>query len=573
MPNDIQLRAYELFLEALKHSDGERESFIAAAAETDARIAVQAAKLLKDYQSTGELDLSPPFQLHYSDRVSTHSGGWLVDRQLGLGGFGSVYHALRLGPGGEEEAAIKFLDIAPFAVPRFHRERQTLADLNHEGICKFIDGGTAEDGTPYMVMEYVSGLPITRYCDHSRMTITERLKLFLKLCHAVEYAHERRVLHRDLKPANILVTAAGAVRVLDFGVAKLLDPQSPAGRLTKPGEAPWTKAYASPEQVEGGDLSFATDVYALGVLLYELVTGELPFSEFALSGPDWVLTITQREPLPPSQALLIHEPSPGAGSSQHFPETAAALRGEAPSKLKRVLAGNLDAVVLKALSKDPRRRYPRVDRLRLDIEFFLEGLPVIARRSSLWERARNWSSRHRFAAAIGAAWTLWMAVVLNIGLVRDIQYGAELRKQEDAMQRLRYLAETGLPNIENAMPAGPKAREERVLAAQIHTRLLEGIETLPAYTLTKLDSSLASSAIQCGHLWKELGDLRAALAVTASVLPRVERWYAFDRQDRHWRELYANVLRQRMEIHTLLQQDDKAAAEARRLVEIEAGWH
>jgi serine/threonine protein kinase len=571
MTNDIQLRAYELFLEALKQSDGERESFIAA--ETDARIAVEAAKLLRDYQSTGEFDLSPPFKLHYLDRVGTHSGGWLMDRQLGLGGFGSVYHALRLGPGGEEEAAIKFLDMAPYAVPRFHRERQTLADLNHEGICKFIDGGTAGDGTPYMVMEYVSGLPITRHCDSRQMTVTARLKLFLKLCHAVEYSHEHRVLHRDLKPANILVTAAGAVRVLDFGVAKLLDPQSPAGRLTKPGEAPWTKAYASPEQVEGGDLSFATDVYALGVLLYELLTGELPFSEFALSGPDWVLTITQREPLPPSQALLIHEPSPGAGSSQHIPETAAALRGEAPSKLKRVLAGNLDAVVLKALRKDPHQRYPRVDRLRLDIELFLEGLPVIARRSSLWERARNWSSRHRFAAAIGAAWTLWMAVVLNIGLVRDIQYGAELRKQEDAMQRLRYLAETGLPNIENAMPGGPKAREERVLAAQIHTRLLERIETMPAYTLTKLDSSLASSAIQCGRLWKELGDLRAALAVTAPVLPRVERWYAFDRRDRQWRELYANVLRQRMEIHALLQQDDKAAAEARRLAEIEAGWH
>jgi hypothetical protein len=237
------------------------------------------------------------------------------------------------------------------------------------------------------------------------------------------------------------------------------------------------------------------------------------------------------------------------------------------------LAGNLDAAVLKALRKDPRQRYPRVDRLRLEIELFLEGLPVSARRSSLWERARNWSFRHRFAATIGAAWTLWMVVVLNIGLVRDIQYGAELRQQEDAMRRLRYVAAAGLPSIENSLPGGPNAREARLLAAQIHTRLLQRIEAMPAYTLSKLDSSLASSAIQCGRLWKELGDLRAALAVTAPVLPRVEKWYAFDRRDRQWTELYSDMLRQRIEIHTLLQQDLEAAHEARRLAEIEAGQH
>jgi len=572
MTNDIQLRAYDLFLEALKQPAESRESFIAAAAGADLELAAAAAKLLRNYQATEEFGLPPAVGGPLSDRVGTRAGEWLVDRQLGVGGFGSVYLASRLGPGGKEEAAIKYLDMAPSAVPRFHRERQTLADLNYEGICEFIDGGTTGDGSPYMVMEYVAGLPITGYCDCRRMTVTERLKLFLKLCHAVEYAHEHRVLHRDLKPANILVTAAGAVRVLDFGIAKLLEPQDPAGRLTKPYEALWTKAYASPEQVKGGDLSFATDVYALGVILYELLSGELPFSEFALRGPDWMRVIAEREPLPPSQAILIHEPSSGTGGLPRIPETAG-LRGMSPSKLKRFLAGNLDAVVLKALRKDPRQRYPRVDRLRQEIELFLEGLPVNARRSSLWERARNWSSKHRFAAAIGAAWTLGMFAVLNIGLVRDIQYRAEVREQEDAMRRLRYLAETGLPNIENALPGGPKGREERLLAAQIHSQLLQRIEAMPDYTLTKLDSSLASSVLQCSRVWKDLGDLRAALAVTAPVLPRVDKWYRFDRRDRHWRELYSDILRQRLEIHTLLQQDAEAADEARRLAEIEAERH
>jgi serine/threonine protein kinase len=568
MKNDNSLPAYDLFLESLKRPTGERERFIVAAAGADADLAAAATELVRNYQASGELEVKPPLKLPCPDREGTRAGDWLVDRMIGMGGFGSVYHAWRQGPGEKEEAAIKFLEMAPAAIPRFRRERQTLVDLNHEGICKFIGGGKAGDGTPYMAMEYVAGVPITRYCDRDRLTVTARLQLFVQLCHAVEYAHEHRVLHRDLKPANILVTAAGAVRVLDFGIAKLLERQDPAGQLTKPHEALWTKAYASPEQVHGGGLSFATDVYALGVVLYELLSGELPFSEFALRGPDWKQVIAEREPLPPSQAILIGEP--GAGGLSRIQETAEA-RGTTPSRLKRALAGNLDAVVLKALRKDPHQRYARVDRLRLEIELFLEGLPVSARRSSLWERAWNWSSRHRFAAAVGAAWTLWMVVVLNFGLVRDIQYGAGLRQQEDAMRRLQYLAETGLPEIETAMPGGPEAGEERLLAARIHSRLLERMEAMPPYPLTKLDSSLVSSAIQCGRLWQELGDLRVALAVTAPLLARAEKWYASDPRDRQWRDLYAGVLRQRMEIHTMLEQNDEAAGEARRLTEIEAG--
>src|ERR1039458_2581283 len=574
MSDDTYLRAHELFRAALERTETERESFIAVAAGIDPEIAAAAAKMLRDYQDTKDPEPGSAIVLPEwaGDREESVVHGWRVDRHLGFGGSGSVYRAWRPAPGGEEEAAIKFLDMAPGEVERFGRERQILADLNHRGICKFIDGGTTDAGVPYMVMEYVSGRPITQYCDHLRLTVTERLKLFVELCQAVEYAHQQGVMHRDLKPSNIFVTAVGAVRVLDFGIAKLVS----FGRgtlLTKPGEARWTKAYASPEQVRGAHLSFATDVYALGVLLYELVTGQLPFSEFALDGPDWMRVVYEREPLPPSQALLLQETGPRPYTMARPPESASNLRDTSPSWLQRVLAGNLDAIILKTLKKDPQQRYQRVDRLRVDIEHFLEGMPVTARRSSPWERAWNWSSRHPFTAVLTLVSTLWIFFLLQLGMLKDIRYGAELRAQENAARRLRYLAEAGLPSIEKAMHSDLDVRDSRVLAAQIHTRLLQRMEAIPAYSLTSLDSTLAASALRCGGLWNELGGPRTALAVTAPVLPRVAKRYELDRRDRRWRELYTDILRQRIEIYTRLQRTTEAADLGQRLAEVEARRH
>ena len=573
MANDTHLRAYQLFQAALARPEGEREGFIGAKAAIEPEVSALAASMLKDFLESEDTEVGSAIVLPEwaGDREDSLVNGWHIDRHLDLGGFGRVYRAWRPAPGGREEAAVKFLDIAPDQVDRFRQERQMLADLSNEGICKFIDGGTTEGGVLYIVMEYVAGLPITRYCDYHRKTVKERLKLFVRLCTAVEYAHEHQVLHRDLKPANILVTAAGAVRVMDFGIAKLLDlGQSGAERLTKPGEAPGTQAYAAPEQLKGRGISFATDVYALGVLLYELVTGQLPFSPVALSGTDWLRVIEERLPLPPSQALLLEDAGPHGGAARP-PETAAHLRGASPSHLSRAVAGNLDAVILRALRKDPAGRYQRVDRLRRDIECFLNGLPVIARRSSRWERARIWSAHHPATAAIIAAWMLWMFCLLQVGLFQDMEYLSDLREQEEARQRLSYLVVTGMPGIAKALPVDPQAKHLRLLTAQIHTRLLQRAEAMPAYARESLDSSLAESALQCSRSWQELGDFRAALEVTTPVLPRATMWFALDRRDRRWRNLLAGVLRQRIQLHTLLQQDAEAAGETRRLAEIEAG--
>ncbi|MEI9975274.1 MAG: serine/threonine-protein kinase [Ignavibacteriota bacterium] len=570
MAQDIQSQAYQLLKSAWGRPEPERESFILANA-AQPEVAAAAIRMLRSAVDVEAL--APPEVVVLPESFRNREGSlvneWHIEKLLGSGGFGCVYRGWRRVPGGEEEVAIKFLDMALTEMPRFLRERQTLADLDHEGVCKFIDGGSTPGGIPYMVMEYVTGRPITRYCDFHRRSITERLKLFVKLCHAVEYAHEHRVLHRDLKPANILVTAAGAVRVLDFGVARLLDPASGISEcLTKEGVFPWTKAYAAPEQINGGELSFATDVYALGVILYELVTGLLPFSESALSGPDWMRVVAELEPLPPSQAILI-EAVESNGQSKHLLETAANLRGGSPSRLRRVLSGNLDAVILKTLRKDPESRYTRVERLRLDVERFLDGLPVTARRSGFWERASNWSARNRVTAIALVVSSLWTVAEFGLRFPQLIEYKAALHGEEESVQRLQYLTGTGFQSMEQALPRVPESREARLLMAQIHTRILNRVAALPMHVVEDLDSSLGVSALLCGREWKDLGDPRAGLEVTAPVLPLVAKRYELDRSDLSRKRMYSEFLRARMEMHALLHQDDEAAADAWSLSEIE----
>ena len=227
MTDETRLRAHQILRAAGDLPDAERQRFLAAKQVEEPEAAMEAARMLQDFDASGDIDPPKPVSLGgwWIDRQGTVVDGWHIHELLEQGGFGRVYRASRPTPDGEKEVvAVKFLDMAPAQVARFLRERQTLAELSHEGICKFINGGTTTDGTPYMVMEYVPGIPITSYCNKDRLSIASRLKLFVKLCQAVEYAHQQGVLHRDLKPANILVTAAGVVRVIDFGVARLLYP-------------------------------------------------------------------------------------------------------------------------------------------------------------------------------------------------------------------------------------------------------------------------------------------------------------------------------------------------------------
>ena len=318
-------------------------------------------------------------------------GAYRVLREIGRGGMGSVYLADRADDSFQKLVAIKIIrrgldtgDDTDDILQRFRSERQILAMLNHPHIARLLDGGSTDDGLPYYVMEHIEGEPIDLYCDHRKLTITERLKLFQDVCAAVSYAHQNLVIHRDIKPGNVLVTKEGVPRLLDFGIAKLLAPGASAGDRTVTGLRPMTPEYASPEQVRGEAITTASDVYSLGVLLYRLLTGQSPYRGAMSSAAEIERSICEEEP-------------------------------------ERRLQGDLDNIVLKALRKEPQRRYTSVEQLSEDIRRYLTNLPIAARPDSRGYRAVKFIQRNKalvVAAAVtflaltgGIAATLWQAHV------------------------------------------------------------------------------------------------------------------------------------------------------------------
>ncbi|MCB1633652.1 MAG: serine/threonine protein kinase, partial [Xanthomonadales bacterium] len=267
-------------------------------------------------------------------------------------------------------------------------------------------GGMAPDGRPYFVLEYVDGLPITQYCDQHQLRVVERLRLFLQVCRAVSHAHQRLVVHRDLKPSNILVTSERMVQLLDFGIAKLLHPDLLGlGELARPEDQAMTPRYAAPEQILNEPITTATDIYALGVLLYELLTGDLPYSVKDQAGHALERAILEQEPRRPGDTLT--DPSNLRAAAQ------ASQRGVDLSELGQQLSGDLETVLLKALRKSPSERYPSVEALAKDLEAYLDGMPVSAQPDSWRYRVGKFVGRHRTAVAIGAmaAFGLLLGVV------------------------------------------------------------------------------------------------------------------------------------------------------------------
>ena len=308
-------------------------------------------------------------------------GPWQLVRRIGSGGMGEVFEARRADGSFEQRTAIKLLHAGTVAqLERFHAERRILARLEHPGISRLLDGGVTDDGRPWMAMEFVEGSPITDYCLQSRATLAERLRLFEQVCDAVAYAHRHLVVHRDLKPANILVDRDGRVRLLDFGIAKLLDQDAPV--LTQTASVLLTPAYSAPEQISGGPITTAADVYALGLLLFELLAGCRPWPETGSS-----LAQTLR--------AVLEKPVPALS-------TVAAANPDAPLPA-HALRGDLDAVVAKAVRKEPAQRYTTVDALKLDALRVLRGEPVAAREGARLYRAGHFLRRHRWSLAAIAA--------------------------------------------------------------------------------------------------------------------------------------------------------------------------
>lgn len=392
-------------------------------------------------------------------RLGRRLGVYELVERLGAGGMGVVYRARRADGLFEHEVAIKLIraeNASAWTLRRFEFERRTLAALHHHGIARLLDGGTTDDGCPYLVMELVRGEPIDRYCARERLGVDARLRLFLEVCRAVHYAHQGLVVHCDLKPANVLIDERGVPRLLDFGIARLLE-EEPA---RVPAPSPPTLArvatpeYASPEQLTGGPVTTAIDVYALGVVLYELLTGSRPFASDSRSPADWERLVREHAPERPSTRVAR------TLASTDVPDRAAAFRATSGA-LRRKLRGDLDRIVLMALRKEPERRYASVQALVDDLERHLASEPVRARDDSLAYRASKFVGRNRVAVAAAIAVVAALAVGLVAARRGERLAAAEARHarmEADSFQGIAsFLMDAFLP----AQPAQDQAWQER----------------------------------------------------------------------------------------------------------------
>ncbi|MEJ2320244.1 MAG: serine/threonine-protein kinase [Gemmatimonadales bacterium] len=382
-------------------------------------------------------------------------GAYRISRELGRGGMGIVYLAERADGQFEQRVSLKMIRRGPETAElsrRFETERQILAALSHPNIAALLDGGVAPDGRPYLVMEYVEGVPIDVYCDRNRLGIESRLKLFCTVARAVQHAHRNLVVHRDLKPSNILVTPEGHPKLLDFGIAKILDPTFMEGGApeTRTGLRLMTPEYASPEQVRAEPVTTATDVYALGVVLYELLTGRRPFQLIGRTPAEAERIITEEEPARPSDAVsraVVAPEAPGgrseadgeASKTKRPADPISLARDTEPHRLRRELKGDMDRIVLMALRKEPERRYASAEQLAEDVERYLEGLPVIAQDDSAGYRVAKFVSRHKagvVAAAIVAVALLAGALSAMVGMVRATRAEAVARAEAETSRQV-----------------------------------------------------------------------------------------------------------------------------------------
>lgn len=397
-----------LFEAALERQPAERDKFLRNACAGDSNLYEEVQALLEaDAKPHSLLDGFAGDAINLPEALALEGkliGAYRIVQQIGVGGMGNVYLAERADGQFEQKVALKLIKLglnSEDILKRFESERQILARLQHPNIAQLFDGGLAADGRPFFTMEFVEGKPIDQYCDRHQLTVDERLELFQIVCATVQYAHRNLVVHRDLKPSNILVTDDDTVKLLDFGIAKLLgagDDTSLLATLTQTGQRVMTPEYASPEQIRGEPITTASDVYSLGVILYELLSGHRPYQLANRSPAEVEKLISAADPKKPSTAMNVSDKVETA--------TTAAIslaRRTQPEKLRRKLSGDLDNICLMALRKEPERRYHSVEQLLQDVTRHLQGLPVAARPSTVGYRAQKFVQRHKIGVAMTAA--------------------------------------------------------------------------------------------------------------------------------------------------------------------------
>lgn len=500
-------RLNEIFHAALALDPPQQAAYLDQACEADAALRREAGDLLQAHvHAERELGEIERLQVGLDEAaasvpVGMRLGAYRILEEIGRGGMGSVCLAERVDGQFEQRVAIKIIkrgmDTA-LVLQRFRAERQILASFDHPNIARLIDGGTTDDGLPYFVMEHIQGEPIDRYATARQLSLRARLELFLPVCDAVSYAHQRLIVHRDIKPQNILVTTEGTPKLLDFGIAKVLQDAGEQGTHTMSGLQLLTPEYASPEQVEGRPTTTQSDVYSLGVVLYELLAGRSPYRPRSWSTRDIFASVLTSPVPPPSTALGL----PGGDDGRR----AAPAAGPA-DRLRLELRGDLDAIVLMALRKERERRYVSVEQFAADIRRYLRGLPVHARPDSLWYRTGKFVRRNR--AAVTAA--VLVAAALVGGAMTTAWQAHEARAQARLAEQARGRAER-------------RFAEVRKLANALIFDYHDAIEDLPGATAVRL--RLVSDALDYlnGLAQEAAGDasLQRELALAYRRVARVQ---------------------------------------------------
>lgn len=466
-------RIEAMFHHALALDEAGRDAYLDIECDGDADLARRVRGLL-DLDATDDPrpDLTPLDNL-------TAIGAYRVVRRIGRGGMGDVWLAERDDGQFCQRVAIKVVQsgLASGAIlERFRAERQVLANLSHPNIARLLDGGEHDGGVPYFVMEYIEGKPIDEYCDENALTVNQRLTLFRKVCAAVQHAHGNLIVHRDIKPSNILVTPDGEPKLLDFGIAKVLPEASDNSVQTESGQRAMTPRYASPEQVAGRTITTSTDVYALGVVLYELLTRRSPYRTTTGSMAEMQRAVLETDPARPSTALR-----------EEFTDSGTAARSGGGHHWRQ-LVGDLDTIVLMALRKDVQRRYASVEQLSEDLRRHLDGLPVYARPDTWSYRARKFVGRHR--VPVGATTVAFLAIVsglvLSYSSYRDAEDARVLEssakeeaiKDRQAADAARHDAERARDAADAAKDAADAARDDARREAAIALAVGDFLESL-----------------------------------------------------------------------------------------------
>lgn len=506
-PADRWRRIDSLFYAALDLPEHARPQFLQQACGPDLDLLNEIESLLNSSEHTLGFARQAVAQVAREETqevqpAARRVGAYQILKVLGEGGMGVVYLATRADEAYQQQVAIKLMHpgFAPSqgVLLRFRAERQILADLSHPNIARLLDGGMAPGGVPYLVMEYVDGVPIDDYCREHKLPIDDRLKLFRTVCAAVEYAHKNLVVHRDIKPGNILVTAEGEPKLLDFGIAKLLDPEKGNPTLTRVSERLMTPEYASPEQIRGEPITTATDVYALGVLLYELLAGRRPFQVQARSPMEAAQIICEQDPEPPSRVLT--------GNPVVSTPVAA-----------RQVKGDLDNIVLMAMRKEPSLRYTSVAALSGDVQAYLTGHSVKARTATWRYRGGKFVRRHKVAVSIAALAGLAL-IGFSTGMGLLARRADQARRIAD-QQRLAARQEADFLNGIFDAAAPTTAKGSQITARELLDQ-----------SAKRIGSEMAATPDVQATLLSDLGSAYEQLGLNDQAQPVLERAYSVRRK-------------------------------------------